>query len=261
MKILCFGDVVGEHAVATLKKRLPQIKRELAPDLVIINGENASMGRGNGMSAEDAKTLLYAGADVLTGGNHSFRQRSLYPLLDSSDVILRPANYPSANPGKGYTVISANGRNVLVVNLVGRVDMDPAACPFETVDRILASERENYDLAVVDFHAEATGEKIAMGYHLDGRVQCLFGTHTHVPTGDERILPHGTGFITDIGMCGPTDSALGLRPDCILTRMKTGMPVRFEPADGQIELCGILFTLSDFDYHCKKIERMKFFEQ
>lgn len=257
MKILCLGDVVGRAGVLALKEKLPTLRKELGAEAVIVNGENASMGCGNGLSAEDASMIFEAGADVITGGNHSFRQKSVYTMLDDCPTLLRPANYPEENPGKGHTLLSLSGRVLLVINVAGRVNMDPCACPFETCRKILDFEKGNYDAVAVDFHAEATGEKFALGYDLRQRIQIFFGTHTHVPTADEQILGGSCGYITDLGMCGPGGSALGLNPEIIVRKMKTGMPCKFEPADTPAVLQGALFTLSDRDFKCQKVERIQ----
>ena len=258
MKILCLGDVVAQSGLDAVCKSLHHLKKELSADAVIVNGENASMGQGNGLTASDAAALLDAGADVITGGNHSFRQKSLYGMLDDRSDLLRPANLHGSCPGKGYTVLPVNGVNLLVVNLLGRVDTDlPASCPFEMLDKILKEEQGHYDAAVVDFHAEATSEKLALAHYFDGRVQVFFGTHTHVPTADAQILPKGCGYVTDLGMCGPSCSALGLRPDIIARKLITGLPCRFEPADTPPVLQGALFTLSSFLSSCTKVERIE----
>ena len=255
MNILCMGDVVSRAGVLSLREKLPGLRKALAADAVIVNGENAAMGSGNGLSKEDAELLFEAGADVITGGNHSFRQKNIYDMLDSCPALLRPANFPGANPGKGYAVLSVSGRNMLVINAAGRINMDPCACPFETCRKILRDLRGSYDFAVVDFHAEATSEKIALAYDLKDSVSVFFGTHTHVPTADEQILPGGCGYITDIGMCGPGSSALGLKTEIIIKKLKTGMPVRFEPADTPVVLQGALFTL-DRDLKCSDVRRI-----
>ena len=256
MKILCLGDAVGESGVEALEKKLPALRRRLDADAVIVNGENAAMGKGNGMTAEHAARLFGAGADIITGGNHSFRQRNVFTLMDDSISILRPANYPAANPGRGHTVVLLAGHRMLAVNLSGRVNMEPCACPFETLEKILKAEKGNYDFAVVDFHAEATSEKIAMAYEFKDRVSIFFGTHTHVQTADEQILPSGCGFITDVGMCGPTCSALGVKIEVIIEKFKTGMPCKFELSDNPAELQGALFTLGD-DFRCTAVGRVR----
>lgn len=259
MKILCLGDVVSSYGVDAVKKNLYKLRRETGADAVILNGENASMGAGNGMTSNDASDLLDAGADVLTGGNHSFRQKNLFSMLDDHEALLRPANLHGSCPGKGYTVLPLAGINLLVVNLIGRINMDmPANCPFETLEKILKAEEGRYDAVAVDFHAEATGEKIALAHYFDGKVQILFGTHTHVPTADEQILNGGLGYITDIGMCGPSNSALGLRPDIIARKLITGLPCRFEPSANPCVLQGALFTLSPDLKRCVKVERISY---
>jgi len=258
MNILVLGDVVGAAGLDAVCKKLPRLRKELSADAVIVNGENASMGRGNGLTASDAEDLLAAGADIITGGNHSFRQRNIYTLYDESMRLLRPANYHGACPGRGHTILPVSGRNMLVVNLAGRVNMDPCDNPFETLERILKAEKGKYDFAVVDFHAEATSEKIALAFAFKDRVSIFFGTHTHVPTADERVLPGGCGFITDVGMCGPTDSALGVKVELIIDKLKTGMPCRFEISDNPVELQGAVFTIDDKTMRCVDVRRVKY---
>ena len=192
MKILAIGDVVGRRAIEYLAGKLRRIASSLGADLVVCNGENAS--EIHGLCLRDAEALLDCGVDLITLGNHAFGSRDIYTFLDDrSDVIIRPANYPPTCPGMGYTVLSVSGLRVLCLNLSGTAFMDPLDNPFTAVDRILERERGGYDIALLDFHAEATSEKLAMGYHLDGRAQVVFGTHTHVPTADCRVLPRGTG--------------------------------------------------------------------
>ncbi|MBQ8911261.1 MAG: YmdB family metallophosphoesterase [Clostridia bacterium] len=259
MKILCLGDVVSSFGLEAVSKKLYTLRRDTGADAVIINGENASMGAGNGLTVNDATALFDAGADVITGGNHSFRQKNVYSMLDDCDTLLRPANLHGSCPGKGHALLSLCGVNLLVVNLIGRINMDlPASCPFETLEKILKEEQGRYDAVAVDFHAEATGEKIALAHYFDGRVQMIFGTHTHVPTADEQILPKGCGYITDLGMCGPSCSALGLRPDIIARKLITGLPCRFEPSTNPPVLQGALFTLSKDLRSCTEVRRISF---
>lgn len=255
MKILAIGDVVGQAGVAYLHANLRKIKQEYSADLVIVNGENAAEIHGIGQN--DAEEIFYAGADVITTGNHAFGRYDIYSYLDDEKYILRPANFPGGAPGHGWCIVNAAGLRVLVMNLQGNVSMKVAlANPFETADAILKREAGNYDIAVLDFHAEATSEKLAMGYYLDGRVQVVFGTHTHVVTADEQILPRGTGYITDIGMTGPDVSILGVATDCIIKGFTTAMPQRYRVADGKITSHGALFTLSADK--CIKAERITF---
>ena len=258
MKILAVGDVVGRRSVEYLSKSLRKTAASLGADFVVCNGENAS--EIHGLCKADAEALLDAGADLITLGNHAFGSRDLYGFLDDrSDAIIRPANYPAACPGAGYTLCSVNGLRLLCVNLSGTAFMDELDNPFSVVDRILDREKGSYDIALLDFHAEATSEKLAMGYHLDGRVHIVFGTHTHVPTADTRVLPKGTGYVTDLGMTGPVNGILGTDAQAVLYKMRTHMPVRFTVADGAIEAQGVLFTLENkAPYRCIKVERVTF---
>lgn len=240
MKFLILGDIVGKRTVEHLSKNLWHLRREEKIDMVIANGENASEIMG--LSKDDAKALLECGIDVLTGGNHSFHQRSLYPLLDDSPYVLRPLNLPAAAPGNGETIVDVNGYKVLVLNLVGMCGMDHSGNTYEAAERALARNEGKYDFSVVDIHAEATAEKLALGYMLCGKVTAVVGTHTHVQTADERILDGGTAYITDLGMCGPENGILGTDKDVILRRLTTGLPQKFAVADGEIKLHGIIVT-------------------
>ncbi len=250
IKILTLGDVVGKEGMACLTdgRRLAKLREETGADLVIVNGENASPS--NGITADDAKTLLAAGADVITGGNHTFRHKNIYPMLDECGPVLRPANYPSAAPGCGYYIGEAKGYRVLVMNIAGCVYMDALASPFETADKLLAQNEGRYDIAVLDIHAEATSEKIALARYLDGRVSAVFGTHTHVQTADAQVLPAGTGYITDLGMCGSMNGVLGVKTDCIIHRFTVHTPRVFEPAEGNAEIHGALFEIDTATGKC-----------
>jgi len=258
MKILAIGDVVGRRAIEYLSDNLRKTASSLGADLVICNGENAA--EIHGLALRDAEALLDCGVDLITLGNHAFGSRDLYGYLDdNTDRIIRPANYPAACPGVGYTTLEISGYRILCMNLSGTAFMDPLDNPFTVADRILDRERGDYDIAILDFHAEATSEKLAMGYHLDGRVNVVFGTHTHVPTADTRVLPKGTGYVTDLGMTGPTNGILGTDAEAVLTKMRTHMPARFTVADGAIEAQGVLFTLEDREpYRCLRVERITF---
>ena len=242
MKILCLGDVVGEQGCAFLTRgrRLSRLRDALGADLVIVNGENSAAG--NGITPASADSLLYAGADVITGGNHSWRRRESAALLDDRAEILRPANFPDGAPGHGAYITEAAGRRVLVLNLAGCVYMEPIESPFTAADRILREYAGKYDVSVIDFHAEATSEKLALARYLDGRVSAVFGTHTHVATADAQILPGGTGYITDLGMCGSHAGILGVATEPILHKFLVKTPVQFTPAAGRDELHGVLFT-------------------
>jgi len=243
IKILALGDIVGQRALERVCAIIGAYRRDNGISFVIANGENANCGNGNGITVEQAEKLLTSGIDVITTGNHVWRQRSIYEMLDSSRFIIRPANYPAADPGSGYTKVESGGITILVANLAGRVGMDPCSCPFEAADAILAKEKGSYDISVFDFHAEATSEKFALAAYLDGRADIVFGTHTHVPTADERILPGGSAFITDIGMCGSENSALGVETQGVIEKFRTGMPQKFKVSDNKTVIQGALFTL------------------
>lgn len=240
IRILTIGDVVGPAALEKLSTALFPLKNEYKADFIIVNGENSAPG--NGIDVPSAKTLLYAGADVITTGNHVWQKKEIRDFLCDSEQIIRPANYPPACPGAGYTIHDCMGWRILVINVMGTVYMEALESPFSAVDRILDRERGRYDLAVLDVHAEATSEKIALGHYFDGRIAVIFGTHTHVPTADLRILPGGSGYITDLGMTGPEESVLGVKTEIIIEKMTTKMPVRFEIADGPLILGGACFT-------------------
>lgn len=254
--ILAIGDAVGSAATSYLQKKLWSLRQERNVDITIVNGENSA--DGNGMLPQSARALLDAGADVITGGNHSFRRREAYNYLDECKQCVRPANMPSSAPGYGYTTFDAGGKRVLVINLLGNVYMEPLESPFSCADRILDENRGSYDYAIVDIHAEATSEKAALARYLDGRVSVVFGTHTHVQTADERILPRGTGFITDLGMVGADESILGVKSEIIIEKFLTHMPVRFEQAQGDITANAAIFTLDKKSGLCFGVERIVF---
>ena len=256
MKILVVGDVVGQIGVAHIEKNLWRIRNEKGIDFCVLNGENAS--EIGGLCRNDATRLLDAGADVITLGNHTWGRRDLYELLDQSECIIRPANYAPGVPGAGYTVLKVLGYRVLCINLIGTVNMESEASPFHAVDKILKSENGSYDVAIVDFHAEATSEKIAMGRYLDGRVSVVFGTHTHVQTADEQVLPGGTAYITDVGMSGPMNGILGVESDIIIQRFLTHMPARFMVASGDVKAHGAVIDVDESTGRARKIERIVF---
>ena len=239
MRILALGDIVGKAAVKHLSERLWEFRQRERIDFVIANGENATDIRG--VAPQEAEALLNAGVDVITLGNHTYGLREIYSYLESETRVIRPANYPPVAPGSGYTVVRIDGYRILCISVGGRVFMDALADPFDTVDRILAREAGNYDFAVMDVHAEATSEKLAMAHVFDGKIAVIFGTHTHVPTADARILPHGTAYVTDLGMCGPIDSILGTKKETVIERFRSMMPARFTVADGDVRADGVIF--------------------
>ncbi len=253
MRILALGDVVGQVAIEYLADKLWAFRSKEKIDFCVANGENATEIRG--ISAADAEALLGTGVDLITLGNHAFGMKDIYSYLDANEhSIIRPANYPTDAPGVGYTICDVGGWRVLCINVSGRVYLDPLASPFDTVDRILEREDGRFDVALLDIHAEATSEKLALGRYFDGRVQVLFGTHTHVPTADEQILPHGSGYITDLGMCGPVDGILGTDADAVIYRFRTLMPTRFSVTSGAVRAQGAIF---DVDESAKKVRGVR----
>ncbi len=257
MRILVIGDVTSPGGLAHLKEKLWAVRRRYTIDLCIVNAENASLITG--ISAEDAEELLQAGADVLTGGNHTLRNKSVYGYLDQSRQMLRPVNFPPEAPGAGYTVYDAAGVRVLVINAMGNVHMEPTLdAPYAVIDRLLDREAGRFDVAVLDIHAEATGEKAAIGYAYDGRIQAVFGTHTHVPTADLCILPGGTGYVTDVGMCGESGGVLGMDAPTVVRRMRTHLPLKFIPAGGPVRADGVIFTIDAGTRRTTAVERIVF---
>jgi metallophosphoesterase (TIGR00282 family) len=240
-RLLFIGDVVGEPGRRAVTDLLPELRERHSPDLVVANGEN--IAGGVGITERTAKALLEQGVDVVTTGNHVYRHRDVYAFLDSTDRVIRPANYMAASPGKGHVVVEKEGTRWGVVNLSGSVGLQVARSPFHEADRILA--QLDADLVVIDFHAEVTSEKVAMGWYLDGRVTAVLGTHTHVPTADARVLPGGTAYITDVGMTGSRAGVIGAKKDQVLERFLTHMPVKFETADEDVWLMGCLVTSGD----------------
>jgi metallophosphoesterase (TIGR00282 family) len=229
MRVLFIGDIVGKPGRRGLATVMPRLRERHSPDLVIANGENSAGGLG--ITEKTAGEIFAAGADVITTGNHVYRHRDAYEFLDSTDRVVRPANYMTGSPGRGFTVVEAAGRRVGVVNLSGSVHLRAARSPFTEADAILDRLAREADVAVVDFHAEVTSEKVAMGWHLDGRVAAVFGTHTHVPTADARVLPGGTAAITDVGMTGSRAGVIGVRREQALESFRTQLPVHFDTAD------------------------------
>jgi len=235
-RVLFVGDVVGEPGRVAVREKLPELRERYRADLVIVNGENSAGGIG--ITERTAKDLLEAGADVITTGNHVYRHRDVYAFLDSTDRVVRPANYLDSNPGRGYTVVSKNGLRWAVINLSGSLSLHPARSAFHVIDDLLRRVEGAADLVFVDFHAEATSEKIAMGWHLDGRVLAVVGTHTHVPTADARVLPGGTAYLTDAGMTGARGGVIGVKREQVLERFLTELPVKFETAVEDVWIMG-----------------------
>jgi len=253
LNILCIGDIVGRPGRRIISDRLKALVGELDIDCVIANAENAA--GGSGLTPQIYDKLLRAGVHLITLGDHTYRKRSIIKTLETTDNIVRPANFSERAAGKSVAVYkTGKGPTVAIVALIGRLFMKPGDCPYSTIDRILPQLNRKADIVIVDFHAEATSEKIAMGYHLDGRVSLCFGTHTHVVTADETILAKGTAYITDIGMTGPHDSVLGRGVESVLKAFRTQMPFPFEIATGEVRMNGVLVTV---DSNTKKAESIK----
>ncbi len=253
MKLLMIGDVVSHPGCETIRKCLPVLKRRFGADAAIVNGENSAVG--NGILPSSAEHLLDSGADVITTGNHAFKRREIYDYFSSHKQVIRPANYPPGAPGSGVYRYDGGAFSLLVINLQGTSFMEPIKNPFYAIDRILREE-EKATFTVVDFHAEATGEKKAMGFYLDGRVSAVFGTHTHVQTADDEILPGGTAYLTDVGMTGPAYSALGVKPACVIERLRTSLPTRFEvEREAPCRMDGVFAEFDRKTGLCMKINR------
>jgi len=254
LKVAMFGDVIGRPGRVRALSVIARLKATGAVDFVVVNGENAAGGMG--LTPEVAREMLDGGVDVITTGNHVWNKREMADYLDKEDRVLRPANYPSQVPGRGWTVVSCQSVRIAVLNLQGRVFMQPIDCPFvrgrQAVDEIGSSA----DIIVADFHAEATSEKQALGIYLDGAVAAVVGTHTHVQTADERVLPGGTAFITDLGMCGPVDSVIGMDADTVIPRFITALPSRFAVAKGPVIVSGVIIEADHSTGRARGIQRL-----
>ncbi len=256
LNILCIGDIVGRPGRRIISDKLRTLVRQMDVDCVIANAENAA--GGSGLTPQIYEKLVKAGVNLITLGDHTYRKRSIIPTLETENNIVRPVNFSERAAGKGVAFYkTGKGPVVAVVGLIGRLFMKPGDCPYNAIDRILPRIAREADVVVVDFHAEATSEKIAMGYHLDGRVSLCFGTHTHVVTADEKIMPKGTAYITDIGMTGAHDSVLGRGVESVLKAFRTQMPYPFEIATGSVRMNGVLVTVDSNTKKADHIERIR----
>ncbi len=245
MIILVIGDVVGKIGCTFLREKLPKLKKLKGIDIVIANGENSA--DGNGITPASAEYLFQSGVDVITTGNHAFRRKEVFELYDECEFLIRPANFPAGTtPGRGMTILDMGRLQIAVINLMGTAYLEPLDCPFKEADRLIKKADElGAKIKIVDFHAEATGEKRAMGFYLDGRVSAMFGTHTHVQTADATILPNGTGYITDVGMTGPIDSVLGVQKEIIIKKFVEKLPQRFDLATGDCKMNCMLIEVDE----------------
>ena len=256
MKILFLGDVVGKPGRQAIRSALPRLIGREDIAFVIANCENAAGGAG--IDPRSADELLDAGVDLLTSGNHVWRKREILPYIEADRKLLRPANFPPGVPGAGWAVCElAGGTRVAVLNLIGRVFMDSVDCPFQAAQALVPELQRQASVLVVDMHAEATSEKSAMGWFLDGKVAAVLGSHTHVQTADERILPAGTAYITDVGMCGPTESVIGVRPEQVLHRFLTHMPTKFDTAGGPAIMQGAIVDIDAGTGRARSIRRVQ----
>ncbi len=242
MKILAIGDVTSPGGIEHLRRELWQIREKYGIDFCVVNGENASVI--NGISKEAAGVLLMSGADAITGGNHTMQGYSAHTLLEENEAVLRPLNYGDRAPGRGYTVINTGTYRVLVINAMGNIHIDPVLdSPYPYIDRVLRACEGQYDISILDVHAEATGEKLAIAHSYDGKINVIFGTHTHVPTADCTVLPRGTGYVTDLGMCGESEGILGMDIGTVIYKLRTRMPTRLKPSTGACFADGVIFTV------------------
>lgn len=257
MKILAIGDVTSQGGLLHLEKNLWAVRDKYGIDFCVVNGENASFITG--ISKEGAENLLRSGADAITGGNHTMQNHAAQGMLDDEDAVIRPLNYGGSAPGRGYAVISCGGRRVLVMNVMGNVHIEPQLdSPYSYIESVLDLERGRYDVAVLDIHAEATGEKLAIAHNFDGRINVIFGTHTHVPTADCSILPGGTGYVTDLGMCGESGGILGMEISSVIYKMKTKLPGKFKCAEGKPVADGVIFSIDDATGKATEVKRIRF---
>ena len=256
-KVLAVGDVVGNPGMDRIVRSLRWLKKRTDADFVVVNGENASVV---GMTPQQAEDIFHAGADVITMGNHTYGKRELVSYLEDNSRVLRPLNYAPQAPGRGYGIYETAAGPVAVIDLQGRVNMDYTPDnPFLQAEKIL--RKIDTKLILVELHAEATSEKLAMGYMLDGRISALWGTHTHVPTADTQVLPKGTGYVTDLGMTGPKHSVLGIRPDLSIAKFRGDLPERYRWADGPTKLEAVLFTIDSQTGLCRKAERVDIYDE
>jgi metallophosphoesterase (TIGR00282 family) len=255
MNILMVGDIFGDSGRAALAKLLPRLRQEHAIDVTVVNIENAAGGFG--VTPQIARACLEGGGvDVLTSGNHIWDKKEIIPYITKENLLLRPANFPAGTPGSGHITVKAGPHRIGVLNLMGRIFMNPIDCPFRKADELVQELRRETRVVLVDMHSEATSEVMALGWYLDGRVSAVVGTHRHVQTADERILPGGTAYITDLGMTGPVDSVIGVDKDIIIQRFLTQMPIRFEPAKGPAALHGVVIAVDPETGRATSIQRL-----
>lgn len=258
MIVLFIGDIVGRTGRAALKQVLPSLKSKYRPHLIVANGENAAHGRG--ITGAIAREFFELGIHAITMGNHTWDNKDIFSIIDTEERLLRPANFPEGTPGRGACVVRKGGKELAVVNVQGRTFLPALECPFRTADALIQQWKPKVKCIFVDFHAEATSEKIAMGWHLDGKVSAVVGTHTHVQTHDERILPQGTAYVTDVGMTGSRDGILGMEKEAVLRKFLTQLPSRFVADNGKWQLNAVHVTIDESSGHATGIDLIRLFE-
>ncbi|AXI39771.1 MAG: TIGR00282 family metallophosphoesterase [Bacillaceae bacterium] len=254
MKVLFVGDVVGAKGREMVEQYLPKLKKKYNPEVTIVNGENSAHGKG--ITMKIYQKLLSLGVQAVTMGNHTWDKKEIFEFIDEAKALVRPANFPEGTPGKGIVYVEADGKELAVINLQGRTFLPAIDCPFRKADELIQEAKKRTPYIFVDFHAEATSEKQAMGWYLDGKVSAVVGTHTHVQTADERILDKGTAFITDVGMTGPYDGILGVDREAVLKKFLTNLPVRFEINEGRGQLNAVLVEIEEGTGKAKSIKRI-----
>ncbi|WP_110953205.1 TIGR00282 family metallophosphoesterase [Anaerosinus massiliensis] len=254
MNILMIGDIYGKIGRQAVTQYIPALKTKYQLNLIIANGENSAGGVG--ITKKTLDEIYNSGVDVVTSGNHIWDKKEIFQFIDHERYLIRPANYPPQTPGKGYCIFEVNNKKVGIANISGRTFMPALDCPFRKADEIIECLNQECDLILFDFHAETTSEKMAMGWYVDGRITCMVGTHTHIQTADERILPKGTAYITDLGMVGPWNSVLGVDRDLVIKKFLTGLPVKFDIASGPHVFCGLVIMIDDQTNQVQKVQRI-----
>ena len=258
MKVLFIGDIVGQSGRRALKEQLPRLKSEYSPDFIVVNGENAAGGKG--ITADIANALFDLGADGITMGNHTWDNKNIFEWIDTEPRIVRPANYPPGTPGSGAALLKKNGKELWIVNLMGRVYLPAIDCPFRTLEKLAERWKKKPAAVLVDMHAEATSEKLAIAWHFDGKVSAVVGTHTHVQTNDEQIFPQGTAYITDVGMTGSREGILGMEREAVIRKFLTQLPVRFQADEGKYQLHGVVLDLDEESGKARSIRKIRIYE-
>ena len=258
MKVLFIGDIVGSAGRRALKENLPALKQAHRPDFIVVNGENAAGGKG--ITGAIAHEFFEQGVHGITMGNHTWDNKDIFDFIDDEPRLIRPANYPAGTPGEGTVTLKADGKELMLINVMGRAFLPPLDCPFRTLDKLLDKSKKRPKAVFVDVHAEATSEKIAIGWYLDGKVSAVVGTHTHVQTNDEQLLPNGTAYITDVGMTGSREGILGMEREAVIRKFLTQLPVRFVADEGKYQFHGVVVNIDDATGLATSIKTIRIYE-